>query len=87
MRDIVRPPRAFRVGWRGRGRVSVESRAKWAGGERHVIEDIEWLRDTSSKTYYGFEAHVRAVVAALAEAFLAIWCPLARVCVPHRPAS
>ena len=23
---------------------------------RHVIEDIEWLRDTSSKTYYGFEA-------------------------------
>ena len=35
---VFQQPRAFRVGWRGRGRVPAESRAKWAGGERHVIE-------------------------------------------------
>ena len=67
--------------------MSVKKRAKWAGGERHVIEDILWLRDTSSKTYYGFEAHVRAVVAALAGEFLANRYPLALSCVPHRPTS
>ena len=33
--------------------MSVKKRAKWAGGERHVIEDILWIAATSSKTYCG----------------------------------
>ena len=32
--------------------MSVEPWAKWAGGERHVIEDILRFVDTSSKTYF-----------------------------------